>query len=142
MPPHVRSQRGKIYVLCINGDDGSVMRGVRPGKALANLEEALRSKFGNLDNRVIDYFNVVVGIGVESVFIVMLFTTFDGTCLFFCPDDTCCFFVDHDKHLFQKMFTFSLSTMSSHGFLYRVFQSDDNGGRIATRDGGHGEGNE
>lgn len=102
MLPHVRSQGGKICVLCINGDNGSAIRGVLLGKAFAYLEEALRSKFGNPDTKVFDYFDVIVGIGVGGVFFVILFTTRDGTCLLFRPDDTCYFFADHSSASFKR----------------------------------------
>lgn len=41
MLPLVSSQRGKVCVLCINGDDRSAMRGILLGKAIPYHEQAL-----------------------------------------------------------------------------------------------------
>ncbi|CAL9211182.1 unnamed protein product, partial [Musa hybrid cultivar] len=43
----------------------------------------LRSKSGNLDTSVFDYFDVVAGIDIGGVFVVMLFATRDGAHLLF-----------------------------------------------------------
>ncbi|URE15780.1 Patatin-like phospholipase, partial [Musa troglodytarum] len=51
-------------------------------------EQALRSKSSNLNARVFDYFNVVVGTSIEGVFIVMFFATRVGTHRLVLPDDT------------------------------------------------------
>ncbi|CAL9061181.1 unnamed protein product, partial [Musa banksii] len=56
---------------------------ILPRKALTYLEQILRSKSGNLDTSVFNYFDVVVGIDIGGVFVVMLFATRDGAHLLF-----------------------------------------------------------
>ncbi|KAJ8649490.1 hypothetical protein MRB53_002513 [Persea americana] len=55
--------RGKVCILSI--DDGG-MRGIVAGKALAYLEQALKTKFGNQNARIAGYFDVAAGTGVEA----------------------------------------------------------------------------
>ncbi|CAL9211184.1 unnamed protein product, partial [Musa hybrid cultivar] len=50
----------------------------------------LRSKSGNPETRVFDYFNIVIGISIRGVFVIMLFATHDGECiLLLCPPPCC-----------------------------------------------------
>ena len=58
----IKSQRGKICILSI---DSGGMRGILCGKALAYLEHALKSKSGNPNARIADFFDVAAGSGVE-----------------------------------------------------------------------------
>ncbi|CAL9066724.1 patatin-like protein 6 [Musa acuminata AAA Group] len=133
VPSPVRSQRGKVCVLCIDGGGGGAMRGILPGKALAYLEHALRSKSGDPDARISDYFDVVAGTGVGGVFAVMLFATRDGARPLFRADDTWRFLADHGKRLFRKASTSSpTSPTPSHGFLCGVFQGGGGGGTATT----------
>ncbi|CBI31469.3 unnamed protein product, partial [Vitis vinifera] len=52
------NQRGKICILSI---DGGGMRGILSGRALAYLEQALKTKSGNPQARIADYFDVAAG---------------------------------------------------------------------------------
>ncbi|GAB2222739.1 hypothetical protein Droror1_Dr00016863 [Drosera rotundifolia] len=70
----MKNQRGKICVLSI---DGGGMRNILAGKALAYLEQALKSKSGNPDARIADFFDVAAGTGFGGIFTAMLFTTND-----------------------------------------------------------------
>ncbi|MBA0780682.1 hypothetical protein Gotri_004760, partial [Gossypium trilobum] len=57
----IKNQRGKICILSI---DSGGMRGILSGKALAYLEHALKSKSGNPNARIADFFDVAAGSGV------------------------------------------------------------------------------
>lgn len=70
----MKNQRGKICVISI---DGGGMRNILAGKALAYLEQALKSKSGNPDARIADFFDVAAGTGFGGIFTAMLFTTND-----------------------------------------------------------------
>ncbi|KAL9270236.1 Patatin-like protein [Drosera capensis] len=70
----MKNQRGKICVLSI---DGGGMRNILAGKALAYLEQALKSESGNPDARIADFFDVAAGTGFGGIFTTMLFTTND-----------------------------------------------------------------
>ncbi|WOL08828.1 hypothetical protein Cni_G17581 [Canna indica] len=48
------------------------MQGILPEKVLAYLEHAIRSKSGNPDARIFDYFNLAAGTGVGGVLAAML----------------------------------------------------------------------
>ena len=129
VPSPVRSQRGKVCVLCIDGGGGGAMRGILPGKALAYLEHALRSKSGDPDAGASNNVEVVGDPGVGGVFAVMLFATRDGARPLFRADDTWRFLADHGKRLFRKASTSSpTSPTPSHGFLCGVFQGGGGGG--------------
>ncbi|KAF2295801.1 hypothetical protein GH714_034053 [Hevea brasiliensis] len=65
----IKNQRGKICILSI---DGGGMRGILSGKALAYLEHALKTKSGNPDARIADYFDVAAGTGIGGIFTAML----------------------------------------------------------------------
>ncbi|XP_052200396.1 patatin-like protein 7 [Diospyros lotus] len=81
----VKNQRGKICVLSI---DGGGMRSILSGKALAYLENALKTKSGNPDARIADYFDVAAGAGTGGMFAAMLFGTKDHRRPIFQADDT------------------------------------------------------
>ncbi|CAL9753242.1 unnamed protein product [Musa acuminata subsp. burmannicoides] len=113
----VKSQRGKVCVLCIDGGGGCGMRGILPGKVLAYLEHALKSKSGDPNARISDYFDVAAGTGVGGVLASMLFATRDGSLPLFRADDTWRFFVDSGERLFRK----ASPSPSSSGFLRCLF---------------------
>ncbi|XXG83968.1 hypothetical protein AAC387_Pa10g1600 [Persea americana] len=77
--------RGKFCILSI--DDGG-MRGIVTRKALAYLEQALKTKYSNQNARIAVYFNVAAGTGVGGIFTAMLFTTKGGDRPIFCAKDT------------------------------------------------------
>ncbi|RWV87960.1 hypothetical protein GW17_00049998 [Ensete ventricosum] len=129
--PSVKTQRGKVRVLCIDGGGGGGMRGVLPGKALAYLEQALRFKSGDPDARISDYFDVAAGTGIGGVFAAMLFATRDGSRPLFHADDTWRFLVDHGELLFRKASSSSSSSSSHPGFIRRVFRGGGAGGTAA-----------
>ncbi|KAI4384409.1 hypothetical protein MLD38_002573 [Melastoma candidum] len=97
--PSIKSQRGKVCVLCI---DGGGMRGILSGKALAYLERALRMKSGDPDARVSDYFDVAAGTGVGGIFAAMLFATRDGRRPIFAAEDTWRMLADQGGKFFGK----------------------------------------
>ncbi|RWW24243.1 hypothetical protein GW17_00011489 [Ensete ventricosum] len=113
----VKSQRGKVCVLCIDGGGGCGMLGILPGKVLAYLEHALKSKSGEPNARISDYFDVAAGTGVGGVLAAMLFATRDGALPLFCADDTWRFFADRGERLFRK----ASPSPSSSGFLRCLF---------------------
>ncbi|CAL9164420.1 patatin-like protein 6 [Musa acuminata AAA Group] len=129
--PSVKTQRGKVRVLCIDGGGGGGMRGVLPGKALAYLEQALKSRSGDPDARISDYFDVAAGTGIGGVFAAMLFATRDGSRPLFHADDTWRFLVDHGELLFRKASSSSSSSSSSPAFFRRVFRGGVGGGTAA-----------
>lgn len=71
----IKNQRGKVCILSI---DGGGMRGILSGKALAYLEQALKTKSGNPDACIADYFDVAAGTGVGGIFTAMLFSSNGG----------------------------------------------------------------
>ncbi|KAG9445564.1 hypothetical protein H6P81_011692 [Aristolochia fimbriata] len=71
----IKNQRGKICILSI---DGGGMRGILSGKALAYLEQALKTKSGDPDARIADYFDVAAGTGIGGIFTAMLFSSRGG----------------------------------------------------------------
>ncbi|CAL9091324.1 unnamed protein product [Musa textilis] len=125
LPSPAKSQRGKVCVLCIDGGGGSGMRGIQSGKALAYLEQAIRSRSGNTDARISDYFDVAAGTGVGGVFAAMLFATRDGARPIFHADDTWRLLADHGKILFPKDSPYACS--SSRGFFRRIFRGGEEG---------------
>ncbi|WOL09604.1 hypothetical protein Cni_G18357 [Canna indica] len=98
-----RNQRGKVRVLCIDGGGGCGMRGILPGKALDYLEQSLKTRSGDPDARISDYFDVVAGTGVGGVFAAMLFATRDGIRPLFRADETWRFLADRGKRLFRNV---------------------------------------
>ncbi|CAF2094750.1 hypothetical protein YC2023_064326 [Brassica napus] len=94
----VKNQRGKVCVLSI---DGGGMRGIIPGKALAYLEQALKSKSGDPKARIADYFDVASGSGIGGVFTAMLFASSDGDRPIFNADDTWRFLANNGKRFYK-----------------------------------------
>ncbi|KAG6402294.1 hypothetical protein SASPL_139172 [Salvia splendens] len=82
----IMNQRGKICILSVDGGGG--MRGIILGKALSYLEAALRSKSGDPNARIADYFDVAAGTGVGGIFTAMLFAANDQSRPIFRADDT------------------------------------------------------
>ncbi|CAL9146865.1 unnamed protein product, partial [Musa hybrid cultivar] len=116
-----KNQRGKVCVLCLDGGGGCGMRGILPGKALAYLEQALKTKSGDHDARISDYFDVAAGAGVGGVFAAMLFATRDGARPLFHADDTWRFLADQGKRLFRKGSPSSSSSSTPGMFLRCLF---------------------
>ncbi|RWW33085.1 hypothetical protein GW17_00002222 [Ensete ventricosum] len=129
LPSPAKSQRGKVCVLCIDGGGGGGMRSILSGKALAYLEQAIRSRSGNTDARISDYFDVAAGTGVGGIFAAMLFATRDGARPIFHADDTWRLLADHGKILFGKDSPYACS--SSRSFFRRIFRGGEGGGAAA-----------
>ncbi|KAM7504439.1 hypothetical protein LguiB_003343 [Lonicera macranthoides] len=104
----IKNQRGKICILSI---DGGGMKNILPGKTLAYLEQALKSKSGNPDARIADYFDVAAGTGIGGIFTTMLFGTKDHSRPIFKADDTWRFLAEQGKQLYRS------SGSSSSGFM-------------------------
>ncbi|XP_075496659.1 patatin-like protein 6 isoform X3 [Primulina tabacum] len=81
----MKNQRWKTCILSI---DGGGMQNILSGKALSFLETALKSKSGNPNARIADYFDVAAGAGVGGFFTAMLFATNDQNHPIFHADDT------------------------------------------------------
>ncbi|CAH8352620.1 unnamed protein product [Eruca vesicaria subsp. sativa] len=109
----VKSQRGKVCILSI---DGGGMRGILPGKALAYLEHALKSKSGDPNARIADYFDVAAGSGVGGIYTAMLFGSRDGNRPIFKAEDTWQFLTKNAKGLY-----------GSSSFLKRVMRTGSSG---------------
>ncbi|XP_022938710.1 patatin-like protein 6 [Cucurbita pepo subsp. pepo] len=105
----IRNQRGKVCILSI---DGGGMGGILSGKALAYLEQALKSKSGNPDARIADYFDVAAGAGVGGIFTAMLFATKDHIRPIYKAEDTWRFLADQGQRFYRR------STSSSGGGLF------------------------
>ncbi|XP_077225317.1 patatin-like protein 6 [Tasmannia lanceolata] len=114
LPTAIKNQRGKVCILSI---DGGGMRGILSGKALAYLEQALRSRSGDPDARISDYFDVGAGTGVGGIFTAMLFSTKTGNRPVFTAEETWKFLVDNEKRLFRP------ASSSSGAFFRRIFTS-------------------
>ncbi|XP_023729485.1 patatin-like protein 6 [Lactuca sativa] len=111
------NQRGKICVLSI---DGGGMRSILAGKALAHLENALKTKSGNPNARIADYIDVAAGTGVGGVFTAMLFGSKNQSVPIFTAEDTWRFLAEQGKRLYHKK---SSSTGGGvGGFLKRIFR--------------------
>ncbi|KAL4386705.1 hypothetical protein GQ457_09G028760 [Hibiscus cannabinus] len=95
----VKNQRGKICVLSI---DSGGMRGILSGKALAYLEHALKSKSGNPNARIADFFDVAAGSGVGGIFTAMLFATRDGSRPIFTAEETWRFLAENGKRMYRS----------------------------------------
>ncbi|KAJ0102036.1 patatin-like protein 6 [Pistacia vera] len=111
----IKNQRGKICILSI---DGGGMRGILPGKALAYLEHALKSKSGNPNARIADYFDVAAGTGVGGIFTTMLFATNDNSRPIFKAEDTWHFLANQGKRIYR-----SSSDSNSGNFIKRIFKN-------------------
>ncbi|KAL5998381.1 Patatin-like protein 6 [Asimina triloba] len=117
--PSIKNQRGKVCILSI---DGGGMRGIVAGKALAYLEQALKTKSGDPDARIADYFDVAAGSGVGGIFTAMLFSTKGGESRpIFRAEDTWKFLAEQGKQFYR--------TSPGNGrFLRRVFKGSGGGG--------------
>ncbi|KAL1221726.1 Patatin-like protein 7 [Cardamine amara subsp. amara] len=113
----IKNQRGKICILSI---DGGGMRGILPGKALAYLEHALKSKSGDPNARIADYFDVAAGSGIGGIFTAMLFGSRDGNRPIFRAEDTWQFLTKNAKGLYG-------SSSSGGGILNRVMRRTGSG---------------
>ncbi|XP_057979575.1 patatin-like protein 6 [Malania oleifera] len=112
----IKNQRGKICILSI---DGGAMRGIVTGKALAYLEQALKTKSGNPNARIADYFDVAAGTGIGGIFTAMLFATKNHSRPIFHAEDTWKFLADQGKRFYRPS---SSSSGSSGGFLRRLLR--------------------
>uniref|UniRef100_A0A1J3ET77 Patatin n=1 Tax=Noccaea caerulescens TaxID=107243 RepID=A0A1J3ET77_NOCCA len=112
-PGSIKNQRGKICILSI---DGGGLRGILPGKALAYLEHALKSKSGDPNARIADYFDVAAGSGIGGVFTAMLFGSRDGKSPIFRAEDTWQFITKNAKGLYG-------SSSSSSSLVKRVLRT-------------------
>ncbi|KAL0724871.1 hypothetical protein Bca4012_039470 [Brassica carinata] len=110
----VKNQRGKVCILSI---DGGGMRGILPGKALAYLEHALKSKSGDPNARIADYFDVAAGSGVGGIYTAMLFGSRDGDRPIFKAEDTWQFLTKNAKGLY-----------GSSSFVKRVMRTGSSSG--------------
>ncbi|CAA7052024.1 unnamed protein product [Microthlaspi erraticum] len=99
VPGSIKNQRGKICILSI---DGGGMRGIIPGKALAYLEHALKSKSGDPNARIADYFDVASGSGIGGIFTAMLFASSDGDRPMFKAEDTWRFLAKNGKSFYKS----------------------------------------
>ncbi|OAP10941.1 PLP6 [Arabidopsis thaliana] len=115
VPGTVKNQRGKVCVLSI---DSGGMRGIIPGKALAYLEHALKSKSGDPNARIADYFDVASGSGIGGIFTAMLFASSDGNRPIFKAEDTWRFLAMKGKSFYNK---------SPPGILNRVMKTGSGG---------------
>ena len=111
--PQLRSQRGKVCILAIDGGGG--MRGILAGKALAYLENALKRKAGDAAARIADYFDVAAGAGVGGIFAAMLFSTEDSRRPIFHADDTWKLLAERGRRFYRP------SSSGAGEFLRRIF---------------------
>ncbi|MBA0629534.1 hypothetical protein Godav_024076, partial [Gossypium davidsonii] len=95
----IKNQRGKICILSI---DSGGMRGILSGKALAYLEHALKSKSGNPNARIADFFDVAAGSGVGGIFAAMLFATKDNSRPIFTAEETWRFLAENGKRMYRS----------------------------------------
>ena len=122
VPGSVKNQRGKVCILSI---DGGGMRGIIPGKALAYLEHALKSKSGDPNARIADYFDVAAGSGVGGIFTAMLFGSRDGDRPIFKAEDTWQFLTKNAKGLYGS------SGSSNSSLMKRVMRTGSSGSGTA-----------
>ncbi|XP_068652617.1 patatin-like protein 7 [Aristolochia californica] len=95
----IKNQRGKICILSI---DGGGMRGILSGKALAYLEQALKTKSGDPEARIADYFDVAAGTGIGGIFTAMLFSSHgEGNRPTFRAEETWKFLAEQGKRFFR-----------------------------------------
>ncbi|KAB2010481.1 hypothetical protein ES319_D10G241000v1 [Gossypium barbadense] len=95
----IKNQRGKICILSI---DSGGMRGILSGKALGYLEHALKSKSGNPNARIADFFDVAAGSGVGGIFAAMLFATKDNSRPIFTAEETWRFLAENGKRMYRS----------------------------------------
>ncbi|KAL5733479.1 hypothetical protein ACOSP7_032817 [Xanthoceras sorbifolium] len=115
----IKNQRGKICILTI---DGGGMKGILSGKALAYLEHALKSKSGNPNAGISDYFDVAAGSGVGGIFTAMLFATKDHSRPTFKAEETWRFLAEQGKRFYRS------SGSNSNGFIKKIFKSGSTSG--------------
>ncbi|PSS05093.1 Patatin-like protein [Actinidia chinensis var. chinensis] len=118
----IKNQRGKICVLSI---DGGGMRSILSGKALAYLENALRTKSGNPDARIADFFDVAAGSGVGGIFTAMLFGTKDHSRPIFQAEDTWKLLAAQGKKFYRS------PSGSGGGIMKRIFRGGAAGSATA-----------
>ncbi|XP_058101803.1 patatin-like protein 6 [Magnolia sinica] len=119
----IKNQRGKVCILSI---DGGGMRGIVAGKALAYLEQALKTKSGDPEARIADYFDVAAGTGVGGIFTAMLFSTKGGGSRpIFRAEDTWKFLAEQGKRFYRS------PSGSSGGRFLRRFHKGSGGGGTA-----------
>ncbi|CAL5322349.1 unnamed protein product [Camellia sinensis] len=106
----IKNQRGKICILSI---DGGRMRNILSGKALAYLENAIRTKSGNPEARIADYFDIAAGAGVGGIFTAMLFGT-----------------KDHSRPIFQANDTWKFLATQGNSFYRSSAGSGSGGGKM------------
>lgn len=126
----IKNQRGKICILSI---DGGGMRGILSGKAIAYLEHALKTKSGNPDARIADYFDVAAGTGVGGIFTAMLFGTKDNSRPIFNAEDTWKFLAENGKRFYRS--TTGSGSKSNNNFLRRILKSGGGGGSSSATTG-------
>ncbi|KAE8672018.1 Patatin-like protein 8 [Hibiscus syriacus] len=114
----IKNQRGKICILSI---DTGGMRGILSGKALAYLEHALKSKTGNPNARIADYFDVAAGSGVGGIFTAMLFATRDGSRPIFTAEETWRFLVENGRRIYWS------GKSKQNGILKKFLKSSSTG---------------
>ncbi|KAG9132987.1 hypothetical protein Leryth_015369 [Lithospermum erythrorhizon] len=71
-PNKYATNNGKVRILSI--DAGGATNGVLAAKSLAHLEATLRSKSGNKNAHIADFFDVVSGAGAGGILASLLFT--------------------------------------------------------------------
>lgn len=120
------NQRGKICVLSI---DGGGMRSILAGKALAHLEDALKTKSGNPNARIADYIDVAAGTGVGGVFTAMLFGSKNQSVPIFKAEDTWRFLAEQGQKLYHQKS--SSNSGSSGGLLKRIFRGGGGDGGVS-----------
>lgn len=116
-----KNQRGKICILSI---DSGGMKGILSGKALAYLEHALKTKSGDPNARIADYFDVAAGSGIGGIFTAMLFGKNDQNRPIFKADDTWRLLADQGKQMFRGG---GSSSVKKGGILKRFFKSGSSG---------------
>lgn len=109
----IKTQRGKVCILSIDGGGGVGMRGIIPGKVLNYLEKAIQSKSGDANARIADYFDLAAGTGVGGFFTAMLFATRDDSGPAFRADDTWRFLADKGGHFYRKSSSSAASSSTS-----------------------------
>ncbi|GKB19242.1 patatin-like protein 6 [Tanacetum coccineum] len=114
----VKNQRGKICLLSI---DGAGMRNIFAGKALAYLEHALKTKSGDPDARISDYFDVAAGTGIGGVFTAMLFSSNGNNRPVYRADDTWQLLTEQGKRLYNIN---PKSKNNSGGLFGRLFKKN------------------
>lgn len=124
----IKHQRGKICVLSI---DSGGMRNLLAGKALAYLERALKTKSGNPDARIADYFDVAAGTGIGGIFTAMMFGTEDSHRPICTAEETWKLLAENGKSIYGKR-----TSSSGLRFLNRLLMR--NGSKSMTSGGRSG----